>query len=70
MTTIRMLGRPVISLSKNGVIQPINHVLVPPPKYLPSETIIQVLLQDNTDKFKDIYFALFFGNMVNHLESK
>ncbi|KAH3835362.1 transforming growth factor-beta-induced protein ig-h3-like [Dreissena polymorpha] len=53
---------------QNGVIQPINHVLVPPEKYLPDETIIQVFLLDNI-KFKDIYFALLFGNMVNHLEN-
>jgi len=49
----------------NGVIQPIDTVLIPP--NLPSFTIAQYILQDN--QFSDLFLALYFAGLVTTLDS-
>ncbi|WAR00013.1 Y1483-like protein [Mya arenaria] len=55
----------------NGVVQPINRVLMPPPhvNVAPNSiNIIQVFLMDDT-RFKDIFLSLFFANLTDILET-
>jgi len=57
------------NIVNNGVIQPINRVLMPPAQYLTAETLAQVLLLDDT-QFKDIFLAFMLADMINLIESK
>lgn len=56
------------NIVNNGVIQPIDTVLMPPDIYLTAETLAQILILDD-DKFKDILLAFMLANMINLLES-
>lgn len=49
----------------NGVVQPIDHVLIPP--VFVSHNIFQVLLREDT-RFQDLTLALILSNLVSTLE--
>jgi len=55
------------NIVNNGVVQPINEVLMPPAKYLAATTLAQVLIMAD-DLFNDILLAFMFGDMINILE--
>lgn len=55
------------NIVNNGVIQPIDTVLMPPAPYLTAETLAQVLIKDDV-KFKDILLAFMMADMINLLE--
>lgn len=55
------------NIVNNGVIQPVDTVLMPPDKYLSAETLAQVLIKDD-EKFKDIFLAFMMAQMINLLE--
>ena len=57
------------NIVNNGVVQPVDTVLMPPEKYLSAITLAQVLIKDD-DKFKDIFLAFMMAEMINLLERK
>jgi len=57
------------NIVNNGVIQPIDTVLMPPAQYLTAETLAQVLIMDD-GQFKDILLAFMIADMITLLESK
>lgn len=57
------------NIVNNGVIQPIDAVLMPPDKYLTAETIAQILILDD-GHFKDLLLTFMLAEMINLLERK
>lgn len=51
----------------NGIIQPIDTVLLPP--QLASDSITQILLRDDT-RFKDLFLALLIAGLTDTLDRK
>lgn len=55
------------NIVNNGVIQPVDRVLMPPDPYLTAETLAQILILDDV-KFKDILLAFMMADMINILD--
>jgi len=61
----------VETIVRNGVVQPMNRVIMPPPSVnigANSNNLVQVLMLDN--RFTDLSFSLVIAGLTGALESR